>query len=137
MEKHEYSTGAIKELGGKGRLDLIPASSILRLGRHFENVLKKYPQDNWKKGIPMHNFIDSALRHLLKYLNGDMDEDHLVATAWNVLCAMWTEDNKPEMQDIPSRVEPKVETKAQDLILRDTRDFCSKIISWGKCTFDE
>jgi hypothetical protein len=32
------------------------------------------------------------------------DEDHLCAAATNLLMALWMEDNKPEMQDIPTRI---------------------------------
>jgi hypothetical protein len=32
------------------------------------------------------------------------DEDHLCAAATNLLMAMWTEENRPNMQDIPSRL---------------------------------
>ena len=51
----------------------------------------------------MHCMIDSAFRHLAKYVEGMDDEDHLCAAATNLIMAMWTEENKPEMQDIPTR----------------------------------
>lgn len=41
----------------------------------------------------------------MKYLDGYTDEDHLCAAAWNVMCAMWTEEHKPELVDIPTRPE--------------------------------
>jgi hypothetical protein len=47
--------------------------------------------------------IDSAFRHLAKYVDGWVDEDHLCAAATNLLMALWTEEHRPEMQDIPSR----------------------------------
>ena len=90
--------------GGKGRCDLLPACAILRLARHYEAGAEKYEERNWEKGIPMHSFLDSALRHILKYLDGQMDEDHLCAAAWNLMGAMWTEEKRPELQDIPSRM---------------------------------
>jgi hypothetical protein len=63
-----------------------------------------YPERNWEKGLPLHSMIDSALRHLAKYVDGWTDEDHLCAAATNLLMAMWTEERRPEMQDIPSRM---------------------------------
>ena len=51
----------------------------------------------------MHSFLDSAIRHIFKYMDGQTDEDHLCAAAWNILGAMWTEEKKPEMMDIPTR----------------------------------
>ena len=103
-----FESGAVRDIHeGKGRMDLLPASSMIRLSKHFENGAKKYDQRNWEIGIPVHSFIDSALRHLMNYLEGKTDEDHLCAATWNCMCAMWTEDNKPELQDIPARMSAK------------------------------
>lgn len=105
MESTEYfSTGAMREdKTGKGRCDLLPMCALIRLSKRFEDGNKDHPERNWEKGIPMHSFLDSALRHLFKYLDGMDDEDHLCAAAWNIMCAMWTEEKHPEMQDIPTR----------------------------------
>ena len=103
-DRREFDSGAVRDMAeGKGRCDLLPACAVLRLARHFENGAKKYNDRNWEKGIPIHSFIDSAIRHLMKYLDGQDDEDHLCAAAWNCMCAMWTEEKKPELQDIPTR----------------------------------
>lgn len=108
----EYQTGAVRDTGGKGRMDLLPMCALLRISRHMEDAIKPdpetgiphYPERNWEKGLPIHSMIDSAIRHLAKYVDGQMDEDHLCAAATNLLMAMWTEEKKPEMQDIPSRM---------------------------------
>jgi len=103
MEK--FDTGAVREeKTGKGRCDLLPMCALIRLSKHFEKGSNDHGERNWEKGIPMHSFIDSALRHLFKYMDGWDDEDHLCSAAWNILCAMWTEEKKPEMQDIPTRI---------------------------------
>lgn len=100
-----FKDGATREItGDKGRMDLIPASSLLRLAKHFEQGAKKYGERDWEKGMPIHCCIDSAIRHLYRYIDGDMSEDHLCAAGTNILMAMWYEDKKPEMQDIPSRL---------------------------------
>ncbi|MBR5862269.1 MAG: hypothetical protein IKZ08_02970 [Bacteroidales bacterium] len=102
--RREFASGAVRDVQeGKGRLDLLPACAILRVARHFEKGALKYEERNWEKGIPVHSFIDSALRHLMNYLDGKTDEDHLCAAAWNCLCAMWTEEKRPDLQDIPAR----------------------------------
>ena len=90
---------------GKGRCDLLPACAILRKARHFEAGAKKYGDRNWEKGIPLNSFIDSALRHIFKYLNGETDEDHLCAASWNLDAAMWTEEKRPDLINIPTRPE--------------------------------
>lgn len=101
MEKFE--TGAVRDTGGKGRMDLLPWGALLRVSKHMEDALTHYPERNWEKGLPMHSMMDSAFRHMAKYMEGRTDEDHLAAAATNLLMALWTEENNPEMQDIPSR----------------------------------
>jgi hypothetical protein len=101
----KFKTGAERDTGGKGRCDLLPHSALLRVSRQMEGALAEHEERNWEKGIPMHSFLDSAMRHLFKYMDGWVDEDHLAAAATNVLMALWTEDHLPEMQDIPTRSE--------------------------------
>lgn len=104
-EMKEFKSGAIREdKTGKGRMDLLPMCALMRVAHHMERSLKDHPERNWEKGIPMHSFLDSALRHLFRYMDGQDDEDHLCSAAWNILCAMWTEEKRPEMQDIPTRM---------------------------------
>ena len=102
-EMKNFDTGAVRDTGGKGRMDLLPMCALLRVSKHMEDALTHYPERNWEKGLPMHTMIDSALRHLVKYADGMTDEDHLCAATTNLLMAMWTEEKKPEMQDLPSR----------------------------------
>lgn len=103
MEKFE--TGAVRDTGGKGRMDLLPWCALIRVSKHMEDALTHYPERNWEMGLPMHSMIDSAFRHLAKYMDGHVDEDHLCAATTNLLMAMWTEENRPNMQDIPTRRE--------------------------------
>ena len=105
MKVEEFGNGAIREdKTGKGRFDLIPWCAVMRIAHHMEESLKVYSPRNWEKGLPMHSMIDSAFRHLAKYADGWTDEDHLCAAATNLLMALWTEEKKPEMMDIPSRM---------------------------------
>lgn len=99
----EFETGAVRNTGGKGRMDLLPWCALIRVSKHMEDALTHYPERNWEKGLPMHTMVDSAFRHLAKYVEGWDDEDHLCAATTNLLMAMWTEEHKPNMQDIPER----------------------------------
>lgn len=99
----KFVTGAVRDTGGKGRCDLLPHSALLRVARHMENSLADHGERNWEMGLPMHCFLDSAMRHVFKYMDGQTDEDHLAAAATNLLMALWTEDHLPGMQDIPTR----------------------------------
>lgn len=75
-------------------------SMILEVAVHFEEGCEKYGERNWEKGLPLHCYIDSGVRHYLKHLRGDDDERHDRAFVWNLLCAVWTIWNRPEMIDI-------------------------------------
>lgn len=84
-----------------------PSTLLLEVAKHFEEGCKKYGENNWRKGIPVKFYIDSAVRHYLKYLRGDKDEPHDRAFCWNILCAIWTHNHKPELRINPE--EPKTE----------------------------
>ena len=75
------------------------ASAFLEIAKHFEDGAKKYGEDNWKKGIPVKFYIDSAVRHYLKWYRGDEDEAHDRAFCWNIMCAIWTCEHIPELND--------------------------------------
>lgn len=103
-ERTAFDTGAVRDMhAGKGDMASIPWESILRLSVHYEHGAEKYERWNFRKGIPVSSFIDSACRHLAKYQCGLDDEDHLSAAAFNVLGAMLMENIAPEMQDLPLR----------------------------------
>jgi hypothetical protein len=77
------------------------STMFLETAKHFEQGAKKYGEYNWQKGIPVKSYIDSAVRHYLKWLRGDTDEPHDRAFCWNIVCAMWTVENKPDYMDLP------------------------------------
>lgn len=76
-------------------------TAILEVSKQYEDGAKKYNDRNWEKGIPLHCYIDSGVRHYLKWLRGDTDEPHDRAFLWNMLGAIWTHENRPEMIDLP------------------------------------
>lgn len=79
------------------------AESMLELSKHFAEGMKKYGKDNWKKGIPISSYMDSGIRHYLKVLAGWTDENHDRAFVWNLMCAIWTMNNKPELDDFTEK----------------------------------
>jgi transcription initiation factor TFIIIB Brf1 subunit/transcription initiation factor TFIIB len=78
-----------------------PYFMFLEVAKHYEGGAKKYAERNWEKGQPLHVYIDSGVRHYLKFKAGLTDEPHLRAFVWNILGAIWTHRNKPEMIDLP------------------------------------
>jgi hypothetical protein len=89
-----------------GRLRLGDRHNMyLEVAKHFEEGAKKYGENNWKKGLPLNCYIDSAVRHYLKCLRGDKDEPHDRAFCWNIMCAIWTCKHKPELNDYAKKEE--------------------------------
>ena len=65
---------------------------MLEVSKHYDGGAARYGADNWKKGMPIYIYIDSALRHYFKWLRGDKDEPHDRAVVWNLMCCMWETD---------------------------------------------
>ena len=105
-ERTIFSTGAQRDMhGGKGRMDLLPWAAIIEVSKHCEAGALKYGTHNVDKGIPTSSLMDSAMRHAAKYLDGQEDEDHLLAAAWNILWAIEMRCKKPECVDTPWKEE--------------------------------
>lgn len=86
-----FDSGAIREPNNdRGRYDLISPIALKALAIHMERGATKYADRNWEKGIPMSRHINSAMRHLQQYLEGDRLEDHLSACAYNVFAVIHT-----------------------------------------------
>jgi hypothetical protein len=67
-------------------------SMLLETAIHFEEGAKKYGENNWQLGIPVNCYLDSAIRHYLKYRRGDNDENHDRAFAFNIMACIWEVD---------------------------------------------
>lgn len=102
-ERTTFSTGAQRDMhSGKGRMDLLPWAAIIEVSKHCEAGALKYGTHNVvDKGIPTSSLMDSAMRHAAKYLDGQEDEDHLLAAAWNLLWAVQMRCKNPECVDTP------------------------------------
>jgi hypothetical protein len=89
--REQFTTGAVRDAGdGKGFFHCIPFVALEAVAKLYEAGAKKYAKDNWKKGIPLSRFLDSAFRHLGKLADKWTDEDHAAAVAWNVFGYIWT-----------------------------------------------
>lgn len=99
-DRTEFETGAKRDMhAGKGRMDLLPWYGIMEVSKHCEEGALKYGEHNVDKGIPLHSLLDSASRHLAKYMVGMDDEDHLRAACWNLLWALNQRVTHPELDD--------------------------------------
>lgn len=116
-ERTEFETGAKRDMhAGKGRMDLLPWYGIMEVSKHCEEGALKYGEHNVDKGIPLHSLLDSAARHLAKYMVGMDDEDHLRAACWNLLWALNQRQTHPELDD------RWTEAPKDDAVVPDTKE---------------
>ena len=113
-ERQQFASGAVRDTQrGKGRFDLLAMFALERLAKHYENGAAKYGDRNWEKGIPESRYIDSAMRHLVKYVQGEDSEDNLAAAAWNIFCVMEFDERRrrgiavPDIFDLPKPLQKK------------------------------
>lgn len=100
-----YEGGSFRDrAAGKGLYKVIPPEALRRLARRYEYGAVKYGKSEaFKDGLPVSDCWDSAIRHLVDYMDGDNSEDHLAAVMWNCAAMMYMEMHKPDWQDIPAR----------------------------------
>ncbi len=125
----EFETGAKRDMhAGKGRMDLLPWYGIMEVSKHCEEGALKYGEHNVDKGIPLHSLLDSAARHLAKYMVGMDDEDHLRAACWNLLWALNQRQTHPELDD---RFAVKAK-KEQKQVLKGVIECpsCGQVLVW-------
>lgn len=100
-----YEGGSVRHRPlGKGLYRAMPMVALRRLAQRYEYGAIKYGKsEGYKDGLPVSDCWDSAIRHLIEYMDGDNSEDHLAACVWNCFAMMEMEVNNPKWQDIEAR----------------------------------
>ncbi len=91
-----FKSGLKKQDISKLRYDLIPVELLERLAKHYTKALEKYPENNWKKATKEESKIykEAAWRHFLAFQANLKDEDHAIATIWNIISWVWINEYK-------------------------------------------
>ena len=107
-KRQNFKSGSVRDTREKrGRYDLLMPHAIYLVARQLEEGALKYAERNWELGQPLSRYMDSALRHLFRHLEGHRDERHDVACAWNVLAMIETQNKidigllPKELNDLP------------------------------------
>ena len=107
-KREEFKSGMVRDTRvGKGRYDLMSPFALERVAKIFEKGATKYGDRNWEKGAPFSRTLDSAIRHIMQYMMGMKEEDHLAQAAWNICAIMHLEKTKPWMDDMPHYLREK------------------------------
>lgn len=80
---------------GKPRYDLIPLEPLKRLAELYARGAVKYGDKNWELANSpeeLARFKASAFRHFIQWQNGETDEDHGIATVWNIFAVLHLEE---------------------------------------------
>lgn len=97
-KRQEFASGMQRDTqDDKPRFDLlfpvgVPYSDqfLTRVAELLARGAVKYSERNWESAAgeeELARFKSSALRHLIQYINGETDEDHLAAVAFNLMGA--------------------------------------------------
>jgi len=101
-KREQHKSGAVRDKRtGKGRFDLMSPFALWRIAQVCEKGAVKYEDRNWEKGFPFSRVLDSAIRHIIQYMMGMEDEDHLAHGAWNLMALLHFEETHPELDDMP------------------------------------
>lgn len=95
-----FSSGAIRSSDAEEtRYDLISPIGLEAVARTCAEGAAKYGDWNWERGMPVHDLLNHALRHIYQYLAGDRSEDHLPHAAWGLLAAIHSQQLWPKLND--------------------------------------
>lgn len=109
---HDYAPLAIVAHTGHvpadSRYDLIPASGLFALARHYGAGAAKYAAHNWAAGYEWSKPFAALKRHLWtardgEYIDEETGSPHLIAAAWHCLTMTEFYVTHPEFDDRPVR----------------------------------
>ena len=107
--REDFETGSRRDTRqGKGRYDLLSPHFLRRLAGVMERGAEKYGDRNWELGQPMCRTWDSAVRHLIQWMLGETDEDHLGQAGFNIQALIHFEEEiragrlSPSLDDRPA-----------------------------------
>jgi len=92
--RQTYNSGMNRDIqDGKPNYNLIDKDFLRRLADHLTKGAIKYGRGNWRKAESeeeLLRFQDSAFRHMMQWLNNEVDEDHMSAVVFNLMAAEYT-----------------------------------------------
>lgn len=98
QEANKSPTGSFRLNQGKPELSQLDPRFLIALSDLMTKSAKKYGRYNWALGQEYHTPFDSCMRHMLKFMNGENDDDesgmsHLLHAAANIMI-LWTSVQK-------------------------------------------
>ena len=98
VPQHEYESGAVRSADCAAvRYDLITPIGLRAVANACAEGAAKFGAYNWENGMPAEDLLNHGLAHIYKFLGGDRKEDHLGHAAWNILGAIHSLEQWPEL----------------------------------------
>ena len=98
--RHHFETGAVRSADvDEERWDLISPIGLQALARTYAEGARKFGAANWENGMPVTDLLNHGIAHIYKFLAGDRSEDHLAHSAWNILAAIHSLEQWPELNE--------------------------------------
>lgn len=101
--RSDYASGMSRDLDtDKPRYDLIYIPMLKRLAELHGRGIKKYGERNWENANSIEEYLRfkaSAFRHLIQWMEYDIEEDHASAILFNVNAAEMIMDNNNFTQE--------------------------------------
>lgn len=89
--RESYPSGMVRDSQqGKPDYTLLPIEFLTRWADHMTKGAVKYGRHNWRLADSqdeLERFQSSAFRHFVQWINGETDEDHGAAVAYNIAAA--------------------------------------------------
>ena len=96
----KFKTGAVRSSDAEAtRYDLVSPIGLEAVAKTCAEGAAKYSDFNWEKGMPVHDLLNHAIRHIYQYLAGDRSEDHLPHAAWGLLAAIHSDALWPRLNE--------------------------------------
>jgi Domain of unknown function (DUF5664) len=89
---------------GKPQFSFIPYEAQRQEAFVWAFGAKKYSRDNWRKGLPFMSVVDSMLRHVYAYAQGETNDPesglpHMACIRCNAAMLLEYELTHPELDD--------------------------------------
>lgn len=99
-KRQQFDSGMVRDITeGKINWSLVADGPMLkRYAIHLTKGAEKYAVRNWMKATgaaEYERFRESAFRHFMAWYLGEVDEDHLAATVFNLNGAAYVQEKMP------------------------------------------
>lgn len=119
-ESTNFASGAVRSADAN-HMDFtsMPLIGLIAVARTAAEGGTKYGRYNYLQGMPVHDLLNHAFRHITMYTLGDRSEPHLEHAAWGIMAAIQHETldpelSKPHMLGPGATITPEVQKHLDD-----------------------